>query len=405
MTDTHHQILIIGGGNAGIVAAAQLFRHHKDLDIGIVEPAEYHYYQPAWTLVGAGTYHAEETYRPMRDVMPPRATWIQDSVTEVDPDEQFATTNSGTTIAYDYLVVAPGIQINWDGIKGLPETITTNGVCSNYKYEYAPYTWEALREFRGGKMLFTQPSTPIKCGGAPQKIMYLAEEYIRNHGLRPKSEVHFYTPGTVIFGVEFFAKTLRSILEERDIQDHYGYDLQEIKGDEKKAVFRKTSDGETTTEEVDFDLIHVVPPMSAPDFVRKSKLAVQEGDSKGWVDVDHQTLQHNRYPNVFSLGDVAALPTAKTGSAIRKQSPVMIYYLLKEMGKKTPPGDAPIYKGYSSCPLVTGYGKMVLAEFDYNNDPMPTFPFDQSEQRYDMWILKKFGLPWMYWNLMLQGKA
>lgn len=409
-TFREHEIVIIGGGTGGIMTAAQLLRKDKSLDVAIIEPSDVHYYQAAWSLVGAGTYENKETVRPMADCIPPRAKWIKDSVNGFEPENNRLTTTEGLTITYKFLVVAPGIKINWDAVKGLPETLSKNGVCSNYEYHLAPYTWKTITSTRKGNVLFSQPNTPIKCGGAPQKIMYLADEAFRRNGVRQDVDIHFFSPGTVVFGVEAFAKTLRKVIKEKGIHFHLGHNLTEIRGEEGIAVFDVTGeDGNITKKEVPFSMFHVVPPMSAPDFIRESTLAIPDGPLKGWVDVDLHTLQHKRYANIFSLGDVAGLPTAKTGSAVRKQAPVIVENILKLREAALLDTEADTlnnsYNGYSSCPLVTGYGKMVLAEFDYQNQPDPTFPFDQSEERYDMYVLKKFGLPWMYWNLMLKGKA
>jgi sulfide:quinone oxidoreductase len=409
-TFREHEIVIIGGGTGGIMTAAQLLRKDKSLDVAIIEPSDVHYYQAAWSLVGAGTYENKETVRPMADCMPPRAKWIKDHVNGFEPENNRLTTAGGLTITYKFLVVSPGIKINWDAVKGLPETLSKNGVCSNYEYHLAPYTWKTITSTRKGNVLFSQPNTPIKCGGAPQKIMYLADEAFRRNGVRQDVDIHFFSPGTVVFGVEAFAKTLRKVIKEKGIHFHLGHNLTEIRGEEGIAVFDVTGeDGNVTKKEVPFSMFHVVPPMSAPDFIRESTLAIPDGPLKGWVDVDLHTLQHKRYANIFSLGDVAGLPTAKTGSAVRKQAPVIVENILKLREAALLDAEADTlnnsYNGYSSCPLVTGYGKMVLAEFDYQNQPDPTFPFDQSEERYDMYVLKKFGLPWMYWNLMLKGKA
>jgi sulfide:quinone oxidoreductase len=405
-----HEIVIVGGGTGGIMIAAQLLRKNRELDIAIIEPSETHYYQPAWTLVGAGTFDIKETAKPMASCMPPRVKWIKDAVETFHPEKNTLATKNETTITYKYLVLAPGIQINWSAVKGLPEALNKNGVCSVYDYKLAPETWKVVSKVKGGNILFSQPNTPIKCGGAPQKIMYLTDEALRKRGVRQDVNIHFFSPGTVVFGVEFFAKTLRKVIKEKDINFHLGHNLVEIDAEKGIAIFDVTdADGKVSKKEVSFSMFHVVPPMSAPDFVRESTLAIQEGPLKGWIDVNHHTLQHNRFDNVFAVGDAAGVPTAKTGSAIRKQAPVVVDNLMKlreaalEETEVEPLNNS--YNGYSSCPLVTGYGKMVLAEFDYQNQPDPTFPFDQSEERYDMYVLKKFGLPWMYWNLMLKGKA
>jgi sulfide:quinone oxidoreductase len=357
------------------------------------------YYQPAWTLVGAGVFNILKTVKNEEDVIPKGVTWIKKKATGFDPDRNKVLLENGDEVQYDYLVVAPGIQLNWDEIKGLQQTLGKNGVCSNYSYETAPYTFECIKKFTGGKAIFHNPHTPVKCGGAPHKIMYLAADYFRKHGLLDKTDIQYWSGGTRLFGVEKYEKTLLKVVERGHIKLNFTVRLEEIDGANRKAKF--VGFGEKNKNEVywvDFDIIHVTPPQSAPDFIRKSSLA----NAAGWVDVDKNTLQHVCYSNIFSLGDAAGLPTSKTGAAVRKQAPVLVGNLLAYIRhQKLNRG----YTGYTSCPLVTGYGKLVLAEFDYNNEPTETFPFDQSKERWSMYQLKKKVLPWLYWNKILKGKA
>ncbi len=393
-----HQILIIGGGNAGISAASQLLRKQSGLDIAIVEPSEQHYYQPAWTLVGAGVYDIKDTERTEASVMPKGVTWIKERAQSFEPESNRVILGNGVVLTYDYLVVAPGIQINWDAVIGLKEAVGTNGVCSNYDFKQAPYTWECLKNAQGGNILFTNPNTPVKCGGAPHKIMYLAADYFRKQGTLGKFNIQYWSAGSRMFGVEKFEKTLLKVIERGNIKTHFKTHLVEIDAAQKRARFEYLDgDKKGESEWVNYEMIHVTPPQSAPDFVKNSPLA----NAAGWVDVDKNTLQHLRFANVFSLGDAAGLPTAKTGAAIRKQVPVMVENLLHVMKQETL---NPAYDGYSSCPLVTGYGKLVMAEFDYDNNPKETFPFDQSKERYSMYFLKRYMLPWLYWNQILPGK-
>jgi len=396
---THSQIVIIGGGNAGISVAAQLLLKNKSLDITIVDPAEHHYYQPAWTLVGGGTFDISKTKRKEASVIPNGAKWIQQKVTQFMPDANQVLLDNGTSLSYDYLVVAPGIQLNWHEIEGLQETLGKNGVCSNYSFESAPYTYEAIRNFKGGKAIFHNPHTPVKCGGAPHKIMYLAADYWRKNGVLNTAEIQYWSGAAKLFAVPKYEKTLLEVVARGHMQLNFNVKLLKVDGTAKMATFIGIGDGNRDERfEVPFDIIHVTPPQSAPDFVRNSPLA----NSAGWVEVDKHTLRHPRYPSVFSLGDASGLPTSKTGAAIRKQAPVVVANLLSLIAGK--PLSAS-YSGYTSCPLVTGYGKLVLAEFDYNNEPMETFPFDQSKERWSMYQLKKQVLPWMYWNKILTGKA
>lgn len=414
----HHQILIIGGGNAGISVAARLQRARKGLDIAILEPSDHHYYQPAWTLVGAGDFNHASTVRPEKDVIPPGVTWIRDAAKTFRPEANAVDTGSGETLTYDYLVVAPGIQLNWHLIEGLSETLGQNGVCSNYTFQQAPYTRSVLQSLKAGDTaLFTNPGTPVKCGGAPQKIMYLAADYIKKHRLSGQVSVEYCSAGGVIFGIKRYADPLMKMINGYGIKLNFRHDLVKVDGPNRMATFQVTApDGSISMIEKKFTMLHVTPPQSAPDFIRMSPLAIPAADGKipgpcldpselpagylGWMDVNRETLQHSRYTNIFGLGDVTNTPNAKTGAAVRKQAPVLVKNLLALLDGKAMPAK---YNGYGSCPLIVGYGKLVLAEFDYDNKPMETFPFDQSKPRWSMYMLKKYVLPWLYWNRILKG--
>ena len=399
--DAHYQVLVVGGGTAGLTVAARLRRLADAPTVAVVEPSETHYYQPLWTLVGGGVFSKDVTERREADYIPPGVVWVRDAVLAFDPEANTVATRDGRTLSYDALVVAPGIEIDWEAIPGLTETLGRNGVCSNYSYAHVEYTWEAMQALRpGARALFTQPSTPIKCGGAPQKIMYLTADHLRRRGILDQVEVAMFNPGKAIFGVPEFRTTLEGVNERYGITWHFGHELIAVRGDAREAVIRVTGGDGPPTERVErFDLLHVVPPQRAPAFVAQSPLA----NAGGWVDVDRHTLQHVRYPNVFALGDAAGTPNAKTGAAVRKQAPVVVENLMTHLRGAAADSSAQ-YDGYSSCPLVTGYGRLVLAEFDYDNRPAPSFPFDTTKERRSMYALKKYGLPLMYWRGMLRGR-
>jgi sulfide:quinone oxidoreductase len=418
----HYQILIIGGGTAGITVAAQLKRKDASLQIGLLEPSEKHYYQPAWTLVGGGAFDYKDTARDEADFIPKGVDWIKDKATAIDAAQSKVETSHSGSFTYDYLIPVPGLVMAPELLPGLTEALGKGVVCSNYTDP--EHTWEVLQNFKGGNAIFTQPTTPIKCGGAPQKIMYLAESYFRKQGIRNKTNVLFATPGTVIFGVPEFAKTLTKVIKERDILFQPFFAPIQVDGEKQEITFKyikpeaaqyEIPAGSPLEEEllgplevkIHFDMLHLAPPQTAPKFIQDSDLAIKEGPGKGWVDVDMHTMQHKRFPNVFCIGDVAHLPTAKTGAAIRKQAPVLVDNLLQLL-RKGKIGSAS-YDGYSSCPIVTDYDKMLLCEFKYDNvkdsDPLITTFVDTTKEQYSMWLLKKYGLPFMYWNLMLRGKA
>ena len=399
----NHEIVIIGGGTAGLTVAAQLRRAAPKADVAVIEPSERHYYQPLWTLVGGGVVPIEKTVRPERDYIPDGVTWIRDSVESVHPEANRLTLSDGSAVDYAFLVVAPGIELNWAGIEGLPAALGSGGVCSNYSPDLAPYTWETLRGLsRGSRLIFTQPSTPVKCGGAPQKIMYLAADHLRRTGKLDSASIIFKSPGSVVFGVKEFERTLKKVIARYGIDFQLGKELVAIDGAAARARFRVThpESGETTFEEERFDMLHVVPPQRAPAFVREGPLA----NADGWLDVDRSTLRHARFDNIFGLGDAAGTPNAKTGAAVRKQAPVVVGNLLAQR-KSGETRTAMEYSGYSSCPLVTGYGRLVLAEFDYDNRPDPSFPFDTTKERRSMYLLKRYVLPGLYWHGMLRGRA
>lgn len=389
-------VVIVGGGTAGITVAAQLSKSCNPLEIAIIEPSEKHYYQPIWTLVGAGVFPREISERDTKDLIPSGVVWIKDRVVRFDPGNNNLTTETGKTVGYQYLIVAAGIQLDWGKIPGLQEAIGKNGVCSNYSYQTVNSTWESMSTFKGGNAIFTQPNTPIKCGGAPQKICYLAEHSFRKSGVREKSSITFALPQGVIFSVKKYANALVEVAKRKGINVKYQHNLVELRPDKKEAVFKKVETGEDVI--MNYDMIHVTPPMSSPDFLKNSSL----GNKDGWVDINKDSLQHNRFENVFAIGDCSSLPTSKTAAAIQKQAPVLVRNLLAKINGM-PLMDS--YDGYTACPIVTGYGSLILAEFDYKLNPRETFPFDQSQERYSMYALKAYALPRMYWHGMLRGRA
>ena len=300
-------------------------------------------------------------------------------------------------MAYDYLTVCPGLQLNWSEIKGLTKGIVgKHGICCNYSFDTVESTWENIRTFTGGTALFTHPDTPVKCGGAPQKICYLAEDHFRRQGIRDKCNVVFALAKPRIFAVDPYASTLEKMIERKNIDVKLQHSLKEIRPEAKEAVFDRLDSGEEVT--IKYDMLHVTPKMGPRDFIKNSPLAAE----CGWVDVDKHTLQHTKFANVFSLGDTSNLPTSKTGAAIRKQAPTVVENIACLVDGKPLAGH---YDGYTSCPLVTSYSSLILAEFDYDKKPAETFPFDQSKERFSMYIMKKHGLPNLYWHGMLRGRA
>ena len=398
MSETHHSILIVGGGAAGVSTANNMHRKNAEIDIALIEPSEKHYYQPGFTIIGGGAYTLKRATKNEADLIHPSVTWVKDFAESFQPDENKVTLKSGDVISYDFLVVCPGLQLDFNKIDGLVETLGKNGVCSNYSADTVEYTWETLQKVESGNILFTQPPMPIKCAGAPQKIMYLAADRFRKKGIADKVNVEFFNAGPGMFGVPFFAKALTKVVEDYGITTNFGHNLVAINGKTKTATFEVMGDnGRSFLVTKEFDMIHVTPPQSAPDFIKTSPLA-NEG---GWVDVHQGTLQHNKFSNIFGLGDAASTPNAKTAAAVRKQVPVVVDNILKLLENKEV---AEGYDGYGSCPLTTSLNTVMLAEFSYGGKVTPSFPFlDPRTNSRLWWFGKTFGFPWLYWQLMIKG--
>ncbi|KAG0265158.1 hypothetical protein BG011_005370 [Mortierella polycephala] len=397
-TPSSYKVVVVGGGSAGLSVASTLAETLGNKAVAVVEPSDVHYYQPLWTFVGSGLKTFDESKMAMSEVMPEKAQWIKDSVASFNPKQNTVVLANGESISYDYLVVAAGIQTNWGKIKNLPETLGKNGVTSNYSAQSVQKTDEFIKAFKGGNALFTMPSTPIKCAGAPQKIMYLAEEQWRKAGIRSQTNINYFTGLGKIFAIDKYANELLKICKKRDLNINFFTDLTEIKPESKEAVFNiLAGEAKGTTLTLPYEFLHVTPPMGAPEFIKSSPLS----NADGWVDVDKETLRHNKFSNVYSLGDCSSLPTSKTAAAITAQSAVLKNNLLGDIY-----GDNQVakYDGYTSCPLVTGSESLILAEFSgYTGQPQETFPFDQSKERFSTYLLTKEVIPEIYWKSMVKG--
>lgn len=395
------EVVIVGAGSAGISVASSLLARQPDLDIAVIDPADIHYYQPGWTLVGGGVFAAEETVRTLSSVLPEKVHWIKAAVAAFEPERNMVLLEGCRLIEYDRLVVCPGLKLDWHKVEGLVDTLGKNGVTSNYRFDLAPYTWELVRNLREGRALFTQPPMPIKCAGAPQKAMYLSADHWHRTGCLDNIDIAFCNAGGVLFGVKEYVPALMEYVEKYRAKLAFNHNLVAIDGEARKAWFEVTdAEGGRTTVERDFDMIHVCPPQCAPDFIRVSPLA----DQAGWVDVDQNTLRHKSYENIWSLGDVMNAPNAKTAAAARKQAPIVAQNLLADMGRLS---GVAHYDGYGSCPLTVERGKIVLAEFGYGGKLLPSFPSWVINGRRPSrlaWLLKEKILPPVYWKAMLKGR-
>jgi sulfide:quinone oxidoreductase len=395
-----YDVVIVGGGSAGIATASSLLKRNARLKIAVIDPTEDHFYQPGWTMVGAGVFNAEFTRRSEKSVMPRAVQWIKKAASGFAPETNTVMLADGTAVTYRVLVACPGIKLDWDAIDGLTETLGKNGVTSNYRFDLAPYTNHLVKGMTHGRALFTQPPMPIKCAGAPQKSMYLSCSRWEKAGVLGDIDVQFHNSGAVLFGVAAYVPALMEYIERYDAHLNFESKLVAIDGPAKTATFEQKRGDEVIRVTEKFDMIHVVPPQVAPDFVRSSPLA----GANGFIEVNEATLQHVRYANVFALGDACSASNAKTMAAARKQAPVVAVNVLAALEGKPPVAD---YDGYGSCPLTVEIGKIVLAEFGYGGKLLPSFPnwlIDGTRPSRLSWLLKDSILPPVYWHGMLKGR-
>ncbi|PPF11365.1 NAD(P)/FAD-dependent oxidoreductase [Rathayibacter sp. AY1A5] len=418
MTDpgaARHDVLIIGGGNAGLSTAGRLRRSGVD-DVAVIEPRSTHVYQPMLSHVAGGTAPASAATRPQGSVTPKGVVWIQDRVETLDPVAHTVTLLSGRTVGYGQLVVCPGIQKDWAAVPGLQEAMDSPFGVSNYEYEYARKASQVLREVRSGTVVFTQPGGPGTCSGASQKPMYLACDYWRATGVLDRIRVVLVVPTPTLFGMPLIDSELERKVAEYGIEVRYGRELVEVDAAERRVVLavderatalpgpdraRRSTDGPRET--LSYDVLHAVPPQSAPDWLAGTGLAA-EGDEGGFVEVDPLTLRHPRFPDVWGLGDAAATVNSKSGGALRQQTTTLAKNLVAaQKGRPLPR----VYNGYSVCPFVVSRSSVVFAEFDDRYRPKPTVPFwtGLAKERRLTYLADRRVLPWVYWNLILQGRA
>jgi sulfide:quinone oxidoreductase len=408
---TDYKLVVVGGGSGGLAVASRFAAKLPSGSVAVVEPKDVsyrylsrckiqmsclfplqtHYYQPLWTLVGAGIKDRNDSRKTMASVMPKKAIWIKEAATEFNPQRNSLVVSSGREIKYEFLVVALGNKLNFDAIPGLVDALKEkgNGVCSNYSFETVNKTWESLQGLKTGNAVFTFPNTPVKCAGAPQKIMYLTDDYLRRHDRRKEINIIYNTSLSVIFGAPKYAERLLNLVKERDIQVNFRKNLIAVDGFKKIAEFENLDSEEKIG--IPFSMLHVTPPQS-PHTVQKPL-----ADVSGYVAVNKKTLRHETFKNVFGIGDCTNAPTSKTAAAVAAQSGIVVANLSRVMKDQEPTFE---YDGYTSCPLVTSYKTAIMAEFDYDLKPKETFFFDQGKERRSMYFMKKELIPKLYWQML-----
>jgi sulfide:quinone oxidoreductase len=399
------RIVIAGGGAAGLTAASRLAQSLDGATITLIEPRKEHWYQPGFTLIAAGIKPQNYAVSQTTDYVPKGVELVAEKVAEIDPEGKKVVTDAGRTIAYDFLIVALGLELNYGGIEGMDTArIGQNGLGSLYMNPAAAAaTYTAMSTFadKGGIGLFGRPATEMKCAGAPLKYTFITDDHLRRRGNRGKAEIHYMAHGKVLFSVPIVSEKVRMLFEDRGVKVHQDHVLQAIDIDRRIATY-KTPNG---PREQGYDFINVIPPMRAPEPVRRSPLPWKEGPfaADGWMEVDRQTLRHKRYTNIFGVGDIAGVPKGKTAASVKWQVPVAVDHLLADIQGKV---SKETYNGYTSCPLITRLGRAMLVEFDYKDNLVMSFPgvIAPLEELWISWVMKTMGLKPTYIS-MLRGRA
>ena len=411
---TKARIVIIGAGAGGTALVNRLVERLDGAQITIVDARAEHLYQPGLSLVAAGLKPASYTVSQTADWLPSGITLVAENAAAIDPVAKTVATTGGQSLAYDFLIVAPGLVLDHDAIPGFSlDMVGQNGIGALYAGpDYAAKTWDAARQFteEGGVAVMTRPATEMKCAGAPLKHAFLVEDIASRTVGAGKFEVHYTAPQTALFGVPIVAEKVRMLFGQRGIQTHMSHKLLSIEPGQKRAIFEKTEiDAATKAEvkstvEMPYDYLHVIPPQRAPEVIRQSGLSwADKWTDQGWVEVDQKTLRHLRYPEIFALGDVAGVPKGKTAASVKWQVPVVEDHLIAAIEGRE---GTEVYDGYTSCPLITRVGRAMLVEFDYNNNLVPSFPgmIAPLEELWISWLMKEVALKATY-NAMLRGKA
>lgn len=382
-------IVIVGSGLAGLDMTNRLRRKLDGAKITLLDAKKIHHYQPGFTLVATGIWPVDKVSNTNQEFIPAGVDWVQEMAREFKPDNNQVVADSGRVLDYDYLIVATGLHLDFDQIEGMDvNRIGTNGLASVYPSpEKALASWQVMEKFcqTGGSALMSLPSTAIKCAGAPLKMTFMLANRAEQAGTFANSTIDFHSAISTIFSVPVINQEVLNRWDVIGIPVHFQSKLVAVDIDAQRATFEQ---GDGSRIEKEYDFLHVAPAMCAPDSISNSPLAWQEGPQAqgGWLDVNPGTLQHNRYKNVFGVGDINGTAKGKTAATVKKSVPLVVDNLLSVMAGEEP---SQIFDGYTSCPLLVREGAALLVEFDYNNNLIPSVPFVKPlEDSYFAWLLK-----------------
>jgi sulfide:quinone oxidoreductase len=401
---TNARIVILGAGAGGTAFANRMVRRLDGASVTIIDGRKDHWYQPGFTLIAAGLKPAGYSVTKTTDWLPRGATLIAEHAAAIDPVGKSVTTTGGQKVAYDFLIVATGLTLDWGAVEGFStDMIGQNGIGAHYYGpEAAAATFREMDAFvsRCGQALIGRPATEMKCAGAPLKLAFLLEDMATRKGNRKNVSITYTAQNKALFGVPIVSEKVRMLFGSRGIGVAYEHVLKSIDAGRKVATYA-TPEGD---KELGYDFINVIPPQRAPQVVCEAGLSwADKWVDEGWMEVDMKTLRHLRFPDIFAIGDVAGVPKGKTAASVKWHQPVVENHLIAQIQGKE---GTEAFTGYTSCPLITRVGRAMLIEFDYNNNLVPSFPgiIPPLEELWISWLMKEVALKATY-NAMLRGDA
>lgn len=394
-TTRHHDVVVVGGGNAGISLAARL-RRDGCRDVAVVEPKTVHEYRPLLSFVAGGTATLEDLRRPQADVVPPGCRWYADRVTAVQPEQRLVRLAGGRELTYGDLVLCPGSHVDWDAVPGAAAAVRTSSAATSYLPELAPRTWEMLSTTTSGRVVFAISTRHVPCAPVGMKPLFMAADHWRRTGVLDGIDIELLVEGPVLVGQPRADRELRAVAREYGVVVRTGTTVDAVDA-ETRTLSLSTPDG---ADELAYDVLYLAPPHRAHGWVARSGLA--DADSDGFVAVDPQTLQHVAHPRVWGLGDAATVGTMPSGGALRRQVPVVAHNIrARRTGRPWRR-----YDGYTVAPVATSRSRLLLAEFDRTGKAEPTFPFpDLVRPRRSVLLFDRYLEKHVYWRRLLRGRV
>ncbi len=364
--------------------------------IAVVDKDDVHDYQPGYLFIPFGMNTPDQVRKHTRPFINDGIDIVMGEIDRVDPAAGQVHLVGGRVLDYDQLVIASGTTPRPDQTEGTLGPQFHKEVGEFYTYDGAVALHDQLETFTGGRLVVHITELPIKCPVAPLEFTFLADDWLRQRGLREQTELVFVTPLDGAFTKPVASETLGSLLEDKGITVEPDFMIERIDQDRKVIV-------SFDEREVAYDQLVTIPLNMGADFVGRSGL----GDELNYVPVDKHTLQSEEHDNIFALGDASNIPTSKAGSVAHFSVDVFVDNFIEHINGRPMTHS---FDGHANCFVESGHGKALLLDFNYDTEPLTGhFPFPKvgpmtllGESRANH--LGKLAFRHIYWNALLPGR-